>query len=326
MADRDQQVWGLQFTRQLFRKEEHSNWQFIPKDAPGWVHKFGELHGISGIKPSRQVEITPYTVGKLQRFEKEEGNPFATGRLREGITGLDGKIGITNDLTLDFNINPDFGQVEADPSEVNLTAFETFFQEKRPFFIEGRNILNFRIMGGDGSFSSDNLFYSRRIGRSPQYVPDTYENEYLNMPTNTSILGAFKLTGKTKNGLSIGIMESLTSREDAVIDLMGERRFETVEPLTNYLVIRLQKDYNKGKTIIGGMLTATNRFPKETDTNLNFLHRAAYTGGVDAYHSWKNKTYFISLSTNGRDGTSAVKKCLKVEILVYIRNLKTTGG
>jgi hypothetical protein len=206
-AGRDQQVWGL---------------QFIPKDAPGWVHNFGELHGISGIKPRRQVEITPYSVGKLQRFEKEEGNPFATGRLQQGITGLDGKIGITNDLTVDFTINPDFGQVETDPSEVNLTTSETFFQEKRPFFVEGRNILNFRIMGGDGSFSSDNLFYSRRIGRSPQYVPDTYENEYLNIPTN--------------------------------------------------------------------------RFPKETHTNLNFLHRAAYTGGVDVYHSWKNKIYFISFN------------------------------
>jgi hypothetical protein len=296
-ADRDQQVWGLQLSRQLFRKQEHSNWQFIPKDAAGWVHNFGELRGISGIKPRRQVEITPYTVGKLERFEKEEGNPFATGRLQQGITGLDGKIGITNDLTLDFTINPDFGQVEADPSEVNLTAFETFFQEKRPFFIEGGNILNFQIMGGDGSFSSDNLFYSRRIGRSPQYIPDTDENEYLNMPTNTSILGAFKLTGKTKSGLSIGIMESITAQENAEIDLLGERRFEPVEPLTNYLVMRLQKDYNKGKTIIGSMLTATNRFPKETDTNLNFLHRAAYTGGVDIYHSWQNKTYFISLNT-----------------------------
>lgn len=296
-ADRDQQVWGLQFTRQLFRKEEHSNWQFIPRDAPGWVYNFGELHGISNIKPRRQIEITPYTVGKLQRFEKEEGNPFATGRLQQATIGLDGKIAITSDLTMDFTLNPDFGQVEADPSEVNLTAFETFFQEKRPFFIEGRNILNFQIMGGDGSFSRDNLFYSRRIGRYPQYVPDTIDDEFLDMPTNTSILGAFKLTGKTKNGFSIGIMESFTGHERAEIDLLGERSFQTVEPLTNYLVMRLQKDYNKGKTILGGMITAVHRFPKKSDTNLNFLHQAAYTGGVDVYHSWKNKTYFISFNS-----------------------------
>jgi hypothetical protein len=293
----EEQVWGFQCDRQLFRKQERSGWQYIPKDSPGVVHRFGELRGITGIKPKRRVEIIPYTVGKMERFEAEAGNPFSTGRLQNIVGGVDGKIGITSDLTLDFTVNPDFGQVEADPSEVNLTAFETFFEEKRPFFIEGRNIFNFQVMGGGGDFSMDNLFYSRRIGRRPHHEPETADREYLDMPANTSIIGACKLTGKTKSGLSIGILDSLTSSESAGIDFLGERRLETVEPMTNYFVMRLQKDYNKGKTIIGGMLTAANRFISDADTHLNFLHRAAYTGGFDFSHHWKNKTYVFSIKT-----------------------------
>jgi len=293
-GNKDSHIWGLQVSRLLFRKEELSQWQLIPKDAGGWVHQFGELHGIQGIKGQKQVELVPYTVGKLQQFQREEGNPFATGRLSDFVGGIDGKIGITSDLTLDFTINPDFGQVEADPSEVNLTAFETYFEEKRPFFIEGRNILNFRLMIGDGDLSSDNLFYSRRIGRRPHRVPDTGEEEYLDMPNNTSILGAFKLTGKTRSGLSIGIIESVTAEENAKISSLGQLHDEIVEPLTNYFGFRLQKDYNKGNTVIGTMLTATHRNLKSED--LNFLHDSAFTGGIDLYHSWKDKTYFLSFN------------------------------
>lgn len=289
------QIWGLQVTRRIFRKQETSHWQLIPQKASGWVHMYGELHGIKGIKAQRQVELTPYTVGKMQRFERQEGNPFATGGLENLYGGLDGKIGLTSDLVLDFTINPDFGQVEADPSVVNLTAFETYYSEKRPFFIEGRNILSFQIMGGDGSFSRDNLFYSRRIGRSPQYYPDTEEDEYLDMPENTTILGAFKMTGKTKSGLSIGIIDSITAKESTQISYQGQRRWEVVEPSTNYLGLRLQKDYNKGNTIFGGMITATNRHIKNEE--LNFLHDAAYTGGFDFIHHWKNKIYYFSLKT-----------------------------
>ncbi len=289
------QIWGLEVTRSLFRKQETSQWQLIPQKAPGWVHMFGELHGIKGIKAQRQVELTAYSVGKLQRFEQEDGNPFATGSLDNLYGGLDGKIGLTSDLTLDFTINPDFGQVEADPSVVNLTAFETYYTEKRPFFIEGRNILSFQIMGGDGSFSRDSLFYTRRIGRSPQYYPDTGEKEYLDMPENTTILGAFKITGKTKNGVSIGIIDSITAKENAQISYLGQRQAEVVEPFTNYFGLRLQKDYNKGNTIFGGMITATNRNIQNEE--LNFLHGAAYTGGFDFIHRWKEKTYHFSLKT-----------------------------
>ena len=193
----DEMTFGLQVRRLLYRKQEISSWQHIPKDAAGFVSLFGVLDGLQGIRAQHQIEIIPYAVAKGQLSPQEAGNPFATGKSGQLLGGLDGKIGLTSDLTLDFTINPDFGQVEADPSVVNLSAYETFFQEKRPFFTEGRNILNFRMMSGNGDFGSDNLFYSRRIGRAPQYDPELQDGEYLDMPINTAILGAFKITGKT---------------------------------------------------------------------------------------------------------------------------------
>lgn len=294
-GNQDNQVWGLQVARFLWRKEELSLWQFVPKDAPGWVHQFGELHGITGIKPSRRIELLPYTVGQLERMEEEEGNPFIPGHDEKADIGLDGKIGITSDLTMDFTINPDFGQVEADPSVVNLTAFETFYEEKRPFFIEGKNILDYRIMMGDGDLSNDNLFYSRRIGKPASYEPDTEDDEYMRMPEHSSILGAMKLTGKTKSGVSIGIMDAVTARERATIDLNGQRRQETVEPMTNYFLGRLQKDFRGGATTIGGIVTNTYRDIRDED--LEFLNRNALTGGFDFQHQWKERSYFVTLKT-----------------------------
>jgi len=295
---KDHHTWGLNVTRFIYREQEKSEWQPISRMANGYVSFFGELKGLTKIKPRRLLEIMPYSVGKLEYFEKEDGNPFATGKISNITAGLDGKIGLTNDLTMDFTINPDFGQVEADPSEVNLTAFETFFQEKRPFFIEGRNIFNFNISGGDGSFSWDNLFYSRRIGRIPQHEPDIPDDYNMESPHNTTILGAFKLTGKTRTGWSLGIMESITAKETAQIEFNGTMQKETVEPLTNYLVLRLQKDINQGKTGIGGMFTAVHRdLDLERNPHLNFLHRAAYTGGLDFFHHWKNKEWWLSANT-----------------------------
>lgn len=288
-------TWGLQVIRNLFRKDEYSNWQHIPRDASGWVHGFGQLKGVNGIDPPRQVEIVPYAVGKYQTFEAEEGNPFATGRDQDLMGGLDGKLGVTSDLTMNFTINPDFGQVEADPSVVNLTAYETYYEEKRPFFIEGRNLLSFPIMIGDGDASSDNLFYTRRIGAQPHRVVSNSQDRFALNPDFTSIIGAFKLTGKTRSGVSIGIIDSLTSPEYARISAMGGPGREIVEPLSNYFGLRLQKDYNQGKTFLGSMVTATHR--NVNDPSLDFLHRAAYSGGVDFEHSWKNRTYFISIKT-----------------------------
>ncbi|MCP5105104.1 MAG: carbohydrate binding family 9 domain-containing protein, partial [bacterium] len=245
-------IWGLHVVRFLYREQEKSEWQMIPRNAYGFISLFGELKGLQDINPRRQVELLPYAVAKHERFEAEAGNPFATGKLSNVTGGLDGKIGVTNYLTLDFTINPDFGQVEADPSEVNLTAFETFFDEKRPFFVEGSNIFLFDISSGESDFGWDAPFYSRRIGRTPQHRPLITSGEYAGMPETTSILGAFKLSGKTRSGFSIGILDSITAKESATIDFLGLRREEAVEPLTNYFVGRIQKDFNKGNTTVGG--------------------------------------------------------------------------
>jgi hypothetical protein len=291
---KEEHVWGIQFMRHIYRLQERSKWQYIPKGSPGQVHLFGELHGITHIKPKRQIELIPYTVAKLERFEKVQGNPFLDGKSSSLSLGLDGKVAVTNDLTLDFSINPDFGQVEADPSEVNLSAFESYFSERRPFFIEGKNIFDFRpsSMNVINNMQSDNLFYSRRIGRSPHYYPSVSSGEYVDMPDASTILGALKLSGKTKNGLSIGILESLTANEKATIDSAGTRSKESVEPLTNYFAGRLQKDFNKGETVLGGIFTAVNR--NIEDPALDFLHTAAYTGGIDFRHTWKERTWYVA--------------------------------
>ncbi len=290
-----EQVWGVEIARFLFRKEETSFWQHLPRDASGIVHNFGELHGISDIEPKRQVEIAPYVVASTERFKKVEDNPFETGRRNNLSYGVDGKIGVTNNLTLDFTVNPDFGQVEADPSEVNLTAFETFFEEKRPFFIEGRSIMSLPLLFGDGDLADENLFYSRRIGRRPQYYPDVDDDASVKFPENTPILGAAKITGKTKKGWSVGILESVTAKEVAKVDIEGERNTEAVEPLTNYIVGTVQRDFREGQTVVGGMFTSTNR--KIDDPNLEFLHKDAYTGGIHFSHDIKERTYNISFKT-----------------------------
>lgn len=296
-GNKDEHTWGIQLSRHIYRLEERSRWQYIPKGSPGMVSLFGELKGIKNIKPARTIELLPYTVARHERYEKIEGNPFMDGRNTAFSAGLDGKAAITNDLTLDFSINPDFGQVEADPSEVNLTAFETQFSERRPFFIEGKNIFEFQPSQiiVINNIASDNLFYSRRIGRYPHYYPSTSENEYADIPEASTIIAASKLSGKTRKGLSIGIMESITADEKAVIDNGITRRKESVEPFTNYFVGRLMQDFNKGETVLGGMFTAVNR--DINNPELDYLHRAAYTGGLDFQHRWKDRTWYVAAKT-----------------------------
>ena len=284
------QKWGLQVFRQIFRKEELSSWQPMQRSVMGMVSQFGDMNGLKNIEPKNTIDIMPYMVARTERFEKEPGNPFKeSGKSNALNAGLDAKIGITNYLTLDLTVNPDFGQVEADPSEVNLTTYETFFEEKRPFFIEGKNILRYKLMFGDGDLAYDGLFYSRRIGRRPSYSPNLGEDEYSRSPEFTKILGAAKVTGKTKNGWSIGILESVTAEEHAQIRGIGSSREQTVEPFTNYFVSRLQKDFNEGNTYLGGMITAVNR--KTDEDHLDFLHSSAYSGGIDFVHKWDNKTW-----------------------------------
>ena len=289
-------VWGLQMARIIYRENETDFWQHIPKDSPGIIHMFGEMTGLDGIKPKKIFDVTPYGVAKAETFKKEPGNPFLDSGRKYGLNGgIDAKIGITNNMTMDLTINPDFGQIEADPSVVNLTAYETFFTEKRPFFIEGKNITNFNIGLGDGDVGNDNLFYSRRIGRRPQGNPQLKEGWNADIPAFTSILGAAKLTGKTRNGLSIGFVEAMTSNEKAEIDTVGGTTRQTVEPLTNYFIGRVQKDFNEGKTILGGIVTSTNR---DLDARLgNFMHKSAYSGGIDFTQYFKDKNWMFNINT-----------------------------
>ena len=288
-----EQIWGLQSTRRFFRKEERSLWQRKPQDAPGWVSEFGELHGLINLEPQKQLEIQPFSVLKFDTFPKEAGNPFRDGSDVKFNGGLDAKIGVTNNLTLDLTVNPDFGQVEADPSSISLDGFEIFFDEQRPFFVENKNIFDYQVSQSQAgnTFGSDNLFFSRRIGRSPQGYPEINDGEFVDQPVNTTILGAAKFSGKTKNGWSIGILESVTSKEYAKIDNNGDLREELVEPFTNYFVGRLQKDFNNHNTLIGGIFTATNR---NLNDNLSFLHKSAYSGGLDFKHQWKDRIWYLA--------------------------------
>lgn len=288
-------VWGIQVQRRVFRKEERSVWQYIPQNAGGWVSFFGELHGLRELPANRQVELAPYVVARTERFEKQEGNPFADGS-RNGINaGIDGKVAVTRDMILDFTVNPDFGQVEADPGAVRLDGYEVFFQERRPFFVESRNLFDYQLTGSSagGEYDSDLLFYSRRIGGAPHGFPSLDDGEFVDQPQQTSILGAAKFSGKTAKGLSIGLLESVTQKEYAEIDRDGERREELVEPGASYFIGRVLKDYNQANTIIGGVFTAVNR-----GKGLDFLHRNAYSGGLDFQQFWKNRQWFMKANLN----------------------------
>jgi hypothetical protein len=185
--------------------------------------------------------------------------------------------------------------VEADPSEVNLSAYETFFPEKRPFFIEGNNITNFALGIGNGGIGNDNLFYSRRIGRVPHGYPELEDGWNADVPTNTTILGAAKLTGKSRKGLSLGFVEALTGAEKAEIDTIGGRIQETVEPLTNYFVGRVQKDFKEGNTIVGGIFTSTNR--QLNPDVIDIMHKSAYTGGFDFTQYFKDKSWMFNINS-----------------------------
>ena len=285
-SSEDEQVWGMHTWRWISRLQEESNWEKQSKTGPGMIYNFGELRGIKGLKKSRRLEIMPFALGDLRTMKKEPGNPFTDkGRAWGGNIGLDAKIGISSNFTVDLTVNPDFGQVESDPSVMNLSAFETFYEEKRPFFLEGLTIFDYK-------FDNQNLFYSRRIGHSPSLTVNPNDNLFVNSPDKTTILSAIKFSGTTSKGLSVGLIQSVTANQYARLsDPVGNRSSRKVEPLTNYMVARIQKGYNAGTTVVGGILTSANRFIK--DKNLEFLSSDAYTGGLDILHHWKDKEFFI---------------------------------
>lgn len=278
-ANKQEHVWGMHVWRWIDRLKEENQWKLIPIDAPAMVYIFGELRGIENIPHKRNFELLPYAKAKIVPSTDDLGESV----LSTGF-GIDGKIGVTSNFTLDYTINPDFGQVEADPSELNLTSYEVFYSEKRPFFLEGNSILEYETSG-------DLLFYSRRIGAAPGHYPATENNERVKMPDHSSILNALKLTGKNQSGLSLGIINSMTAREHAVLTYDNNRRTEAVEPFTNYFIGRLKQDFNNGKTVLGGIATSTYRQIK--DTHLEYLPQNSTVGGIDFQHNWKNRKYFI---------------------------------
>lgn len=281
-----EQIWGFNVNRTIFRLQERSLWQRIPNNQAGFISEAGELHGLKNLVPQKQLEIQPFTVLQYDKYPAEIRNPYRDGTDFKLNAGLDAKIGITNDLTLDLTVNPDFGQVEADPGAIALDGFQIFFKEQRPFFVENSNIFDYQFANG-----SDNVFYSRRIGRTPHRSANLATGEFSEEPLNSRILGAAKFSGKTRNGWSIGILQSVTGNEYAEItEVNGNTREEIVEPLTNYFVTRVQKDFNERNSFIGGIFTATNR---NLNGNFNELHKAAYTGGIDFQHNWKNREYYL---------------------------------
>ncbi len=290
-SSEDEQIWGLHCWRWIDRLQEESDWEPQTSTGAGILYHFGELRGIKDLPSYRRIEIMPYSLGRVNTFEKESGNPFKDkGRKWFGNFGLDAKVGLSTNFTADITINPDFGQVESDPSVMNLTAFETFYEEKRPFFLEGKNIFGFDV---DGT----SIFYSRRIGHSPNYTPDLKDGEYVDFPDNTTIISAEKISGKTAGGFSIGVLQSLTANQQATIFSLGKESKIGVEPLTNYFIARIQQDFSEGNTMLGGIFTSTNRFIK--DSQLEFLNRNAYTGGIDFLHQWNSKEFFIDAKLIG---------------------------
>ncbi len=279
-----EQVWGLHCWRWINRYQEESDWQLLPMDSPGFVYSFGELHGIRDLPPSRRIELLPYVLIKYATSAPQEGNPYRADAKTNFEGGLDAKIGLASNLTADLTVNPDFGQVEADPSQINLTTYETFLAEKRPFFLEGRNIFDYGI--GD-----DVMFYSRRIGQAPTF--DAPADGFTDAPTSTRILGAAKLTGKTPDGLSIGVIQGFTDRAAADVTENGVERQQAVAPLTSYTVARVQQDIDKGNSVIGGIFTATAR--SIHDDAIDYLPEHAYTGGLDLLQYWGDRTYYLKL-------------------------------
>jgi len=277
-ADAPTHTFGLILIRDIARYKERLSWPLVRRNHAGIASQMGDLTGIDSVPSPRRLEVAPYIV------TKNVSVATATGfdRAQQFSGGADIKYGVSSNLTLDGTINPDFGQVEADPAVLNLSAFETFYQERRPFFIEGNSLLRFDVNCNVTNCSSEGLYYSRRIGRAPE-LSGAYGDAA--SPTATTILGAAKLTGRTAGGLSLGVLEAVTQRE-----LGTEGR--TIEPGSNYAVVRAVQDLRGGETGIGVIGTAVNRSLDQW--SVDSLHREAYVGGVDFRHRFAGQRYQFS--------------------------------
>ena len=276
------QTWGIQLSRRMIAKEEVTVFAFTPKSMRGGVPRYGHLNGLRGLHTGRRAEILPYTAFRAEYLEAVADNPYRDGSDFFPSAGLDLKYRVTSSLTLDATVNPDFGQVEVDPATINLSAFETSFDEKRPFFVEGSSVFGF----------GTRLFYSRRIGRSPQgSLPDGVA--FADRPDASTILAAAKVTGRA-GSWNIGLLDAVTAEERARYLLPDGGEGEVnVEPRTNYLVGRAERLLRDGQTQIGAIATGVHR-SLDDDALRASLRSAAYTGGLDFSHEFLDRAWSLS--------------------------------
>jgi hypothetical protein len=271
-------AFGIVIWRTVERTGEQSSWPLYRVSHTGFVSQFGNLTGLDSLAAPRRAELAPYIVTKNISVPTSTG----FGRNQRLAVGADMKFAVASNLTFTGTANPDFGQVEADPAVLNLSAFETFFQERRPFFVEGNSLFQFNVNCSAVNCNNEQLFYSRRIGRSPQ-LGGQYGDA--SSPTATTILGAGKLTGRLAGGLSVGVIDAVTQR-------VGGIGNATIEPATNYSVVRLTQDLNGGSSGIGLMLTGVNRDLDSWSSPV--LHREAYTGALQFRHQFLGRRFELS--------------------------------
>ncbi len=285
--------WGIQFAREIARLGEESYWMPTPPTQPGVVSRFGDLLGIDSLGIPQRLEVLPYVSSKVTRLPSAEANPLVDATRTAAHAGVDVRYGLPRGLTLTATINPDFGQVEVDPAVVNLSAFETFFSERRPFFLEGSDIFRF---GGTVTYNDGDPpqpFYSRRIGRAPRGSVEADDAVYVDEPSQTNILGAIKLSGKTPDGWSLGLLGAATDRMRArYMTDAGVVATAPVEPRATYGVARVSKDLRDGNTVLGVGVTGAHRSVSADFAAI--LARSALTGGVSAEHAWDNRRWTAS--------------------------------
>jgi hypothetical protein len=297
-----EQVWGMNLQRFAPARNEMVYWSPVPRTEKGWASRFGDLLGIEGLGPRKRIEVLPYVGGAAtSNGNRDPRNPFDDGRNLTSRAGVDLKMGIGPNLTLDATFNPDFGQVEADPSEVNLTANETFFVEKRPFFTEGARLLNM--------VHAPNFFYSRRIGATPD-TPAS--GDFVDYPKETRILGAAKLTGRLRSGTSLGFLGAVTDEAFARVSSIGSARIDRtrVAPRTAYGLLRVQQEFGAWGSTVAAMATATHRDLNASDPLAAVLARNAFAVAGDSILRFRNGQYqlrsFLGLTfLNGEAGAIA---------------------
>lgn len=289
-------VWGINFSRNIQRRSEAVFIAYQPKNASGFVSRFPDLVGLERLPSSRSLELMPYLTTKGEFLHHDAGDPFNDGSRNTVDAGGDLRMSVGSRLTLNATVNPDFGQVEVDPAVVNLSAYETFFPEKRPFFVENSSIFRFGNEGANNywgfNWPEPTFFYSRRIGRAPQGSPPGAD--YTFTPGGTTILGAAKLTGKLSPTWNFGTLHAITDREEARLMTGGLETRALIEPRTYYGVMRAQKEFAKRQYGLGFMTNAAIRDLGSGPLE-DLLNERSLMAGLDGWAFLdKNQTWVMS--------------------------------